>query len=164
MKMAGRFSSDFPQIQRTRFAESQDAAKISEELKEDVARHVTPPITIATDVGSHRRQQIVIVTVPTGHEKPYAVAPGNIYVRQEGDTTLAMRDEIVDLVKSGLESEQSVLPLLGGEAAKWRAGASSSRASNPAATECRARARGIITRSPRKTIEDAADSAPPHRR
>ena len=94
---------------------AQDAAKISEELKEDVARHVTPPITIATDVGVTGDKQIVVVTVPTGHEKPYAVAPGNIYVRQEGDTTLAMRDEIVDLVKSGLDSEHSVLPLLGGE-------------------------------------------------
>lgn len=92
-----------------------DAMKISNELKEDVARHVTPPISVTTDVGVTGGKQIVIVTVPTGHEKPYAVAPGNIYVRQEGDTTLAMRDEIVDLVKSGLESEQSVLPLLGGE-------------------------------------------------
>ncbi len=94
-----------------------DAARIASELKEDVARHVTPPITVTTDLGATGGKQIVIVTVPTGHEKPYAVAPGNIYVRQEGDTTLAMRDEIVDLVKSGLESEHSVLPLLGGESA-----------------------------------------------
>jgi len=89
-----------------------DAAQVAQEVKEDVARHVTPPITITTDVGTTGGKQIVIVTVPAGHEKPYAVAPGNIYVRQEGDTTLAMRDEIVDLVRSGIEAEQSVLPLL----------------------------------------------------
>ncbi|MEZ4520990.1 MAG: putative DNA binding domain-containing protein [Thermomicrobiales bacterium] len=93
----------------------QDAAQICQDVKEDAARHVTPPITITTDVGMTENRNIVIITVPAGHEKPYAVAPGNIYVRQEGETTLAMRDEIVDLVKSGLESEQSVLPLLGGE-------------------------------------------------
>ena len=89
-----------------------DAAQVAQEVKEDVARHVTPPITITTDVGTTGGKQIVIITVPAGHEKPYAVAPGNIYVRQEGDTTLAMRDEIVDLVRSGIEAEQSVLPLL----------------------------------------------------
>lgn len=92
-----------------------DAAQVAQEVKEDVARHVTPPITITTDVGTTGGKQIVIVTVPAGHEKPYAVAPGNIYVRQEGDTTLAMRDEIVDLVRSGIEAEQSVLPLLSAE-------------------------------------------------
>lgn len=92
-----------------------DAPKICQELKEDVARHVTPPISVTTDVGMTGDRQIVIVTVPAGHEKPYAVAPGNIYVRQEGETTLAMRDEIVELVKSGLGADQSVLPLLGGD-------------------------------------------------
>ena len=93
----------------------EDASRISKELKEDVARHITPPMSVTTDVGLTAGRQIVIVTVPTGHEKPYAVAPGNIYVRQEGDTTLAMRDEIVELVKAGLESEQTLVPLVAGD-------------------------------------------------
>ena len=92
-----------------------DATKISSELREDVARHITPPISVTTDVGLTAGKQIVIVTVPTGREKPHAVAPGNIYVRQEGDTTLAMRDEIVELVKAGIESEPTFVPLVTGE-------------------------------------------------
>lgn len=108
-----------------------DAAQISQDVKEDVARHVTPPITITTDVGSTGGEQIVIITVPAGHEKPYAVAPGNIYVRQEGETTLAMRDEIVDLVKSGLEAEQSVLPLLGTESPEVEEGRAAAPSQSP---------------------------------
>ena len=95
-----------------------DAATICQHVKEDVARHIIPPLTITTDVGATGGKQVVVITVPTGHDKPYAVAPGNIYVRQEGDTTLAMRDEIVDLVKSGIDAHQSVLPLLGGDDAE----------------------------------------------
>jgi hypothetical protein len=90
----------------------EDPATVCEELREDVARHVTPPLAITTDIGMTSGKQVVIVTVPAGLEKPYAVAPGNIYVRQEGETTLAMRDEIVELVRAGLEAERSVLPLL----------------------------------------------------
>ncbi len=92
-----------------------EAPSVFQEVREDVARHVTPPLTITTDVGVTDGKQIVIITVPAGLEKPYAVAPGNIYVRQEGETTLAMRDEIVDLVKSGLGAEFSALPMLGSE-------------------------------------------------
>jgi PHP family Zn ribbon phosphoesterase len=92
-----------------------DAPAVSQEIREDVARHVTPPISITTDVGSTSDTQVVIVTVPAGLEKPYAVAPGNIYVRQEGETTLAMRDEIVELVRSGLGSEPGIQPLLGAD-------------------------------------------------
>lgn len=95
-----------------------DAAKISQEIREDVARHITPPLSITTDIGTTEGKQVVIVTVPTGLEKPYAVAPGNIYVRQEGETTLAMRDEIVELVRAGLQAENSVLPLLPNEGAE----------------------------------------------
>ncbi len=89
-----------------------DPATTSQEVREDVARHVTPPLTVTTDVGMTGGKNVVIITVPAGIEKPYAVAPGNIYVREEGETTLAMRDEIVELVKSGLQTEVSVLPFL----------------------------------------------------
>ncbi|MFW6074901.1 MAG: RNA-binding domain-containing protein [Chloroflexota bacterium] len=79
-----------------------DAQALVQSIREDVARHVTPPINVTIDVGVTDNQQVVIVSVPGGSEKPYAVAPGNIYVRQEGETTLALRDEIVELVVSGI--------------------------------------------------------------
>lgn len=90
-----------------------DPANEIQVLREDVARHVTPPIDVSFDVGMTDRKQIVVVSVPDGPDKPYAVAPGNIYVRQEGETTLAVRDEIVELVNGavGQEIAQTVATL-----------------------------------------------------
>src|SRR5690606_49995 len=92
-----------------------DAAGLAAEIQEDVARHVTPPISVSTDIGMTDGKAIVIVTVPAGVEKPYAVAPGNIYVRQEGETALALRDEIVELVKAGLHAEHGLMPVYSGD-------------------------------------------------
>jgi hypothetical protein len=41
---------------------------------------------------------IVRVSVPNGGDKPYALRQTHIYVRQEGETSEAVRDEIVQLV------------------------------------------------------------------
>lgn len=90
-----------------------DATSIGRTIREDVARHVTPPLSVSLDVGTTDGKQVVILSVPGGTDKPYAVAPGNIYVRQEGETTLALRDEIVELVKSGLHASEdmTLLPI-----------------------------------------------------
>ena len=89
-----------------------DAASEAQKISEDIARHITPPVSAAVDVQSSGGKQVIVVSVPTGPEKPYAVAPGNIYVRQEGETTLALRDEIVDLVKLGRAQQDSPVPHL----------------------------------------------------
>jgi len=111
-------------------------------LREDVARHVTPPLDVSFDVGATDRKQIVIVSVPDGPDKPYAVAPGNIYVRQEGETTLAVRDEIVELVNGALA----------------RAG-SQPAVELPAPTEVGAPEPPAKPRRPRRSRKPAAESA-----
>jgi PHP family Zn ribbon phosphoesterase len=90
----------------------EDAASEADKIREDIARHVTPPVSPSVDVQSTGGKQVIIVSVPTGPEKPYAVAPGNIYVRQEGETTLALRDEIVELVKLGKAQQYDAIPQL----------------------------------------------------
>jgi PHP family Zn ribbon phosphoesterase len=90
----------------------EDAAAEADKIREDIARHVTPPVSPSVDVQSTGGKQVIIVSVPTGPEKPYAVAPGNIYVRQEGETTLALRDEIVELVKLGKAQQHDSIPQL----------------------------------------------------
>lgn len=89
-----------------------EAAAEADKIREDIARHVTPPVSPSVDVQSTEGKQVIIVSVPTGPEKPYAVAPGNIYVRQEGETTLALRDEIVELVKLGKAQRHDAIPQL----------------------------------------------------
>jgi PHP family Zn ribbon phosphoesterase len=79
-----------------------DAPAVARAIAEDIARYITPPIAGSIDISATGDKQIVVVSIPAGEEKPYAVLPSTIYVRQEGETTLALRDEIVQLVRAGI--------------------------------------------------------------
>jgi hypothetical protein len=45
---------------------------------------------------------VLVVTIGSGSEKPYALTSGEIYVREDGSTTVANRDQIVNMVKSAI--------------------------------------------------------------
>jgi hypothetical protein len=47
---------------------------------------------------------VIRIQVPVGNDPPYAIDDSKIYVRDEGETNLAVRDEIVELVKRNLAS------------------------------------------------------------
>ncbi len=90
----------------------EDAAEQARAIAEDLTRFITPPINGSVDIQETDRKQIIVVQVPAGDDMPYAVLPSTIYVRQEGETTVAVRDEIVQLVKEGLQIERGELPEL----------------------------------------------------
>ncbi len=62
-------------------------------------RQITPalPITIETLVTGER--QVLAIGVPPGADKPYALDAGTIFVRHEGESVAARRDEIVAMVR-----------------------------------------------------------------
>lgn len=77
----------------------------SAELRASVSKDVTPPIDIQVDVLKSQSKNVLQVIVPRGSEVPYAVGGNHIYVRSENETTLAHRDEIVQLVRDVLAVE-----------------------------------------------------------
>jgi hypothetical protein len=77
----------------------------SAELRASVSKEVTPPIDIQVDVLKSQNKNVLQVIVPRGTEVPYAVGGNHIYVRSENETTLAHRDEIVQLVRDVLAVE-----------------------------------------------------------
>jgi hypothetical protein len=89
-----------------------------DELKVEIQRHITPPLHPITDSIQTEGVPIIRVQVPRGDDPPYAIDDNKIYVRDEAETTLAVRDEIVQLVlRSGAaasmpaaESNPEVLP------------------------------------------------------
>lgn len=83
----------------------EDAIIQAQRISQDIARHITPLISTSVDIQTSSGKQVIIVSIPPGPDKPYAVAPGTIYVRQEGETAPALRDEIVELVKLGLQEQ-----------------------------------------------------------
>ena len=53
--------------------------------------------------------RVVRVVVPRGEDPPYAIDDNRIYVRSEAETSLAVRDEIVNLVARAINIPEEVL-------------------------------------------------------
>ncbi len=80
------------------------------DLKAEIQRKITPPLEVdITTVESHGRQ-VLQISVPAGQDVPYVIDGTTIYLRQESETNIAMRDEIVALVKRTLKAESPPCP------------------------------------------------------
>jgi hypothetical protein len=74
-------------------------------LRAEIQRKVTPPLDVEiTTVESHGRR-VLQLSVPLGDDVPYAIDGTTIYLRQEAETNIAMRDEIVALVRQAMPAE-----------------------------------------------------------
>jgi hypothetical protein len=73
--------------------------EVIDEIRLEVERQVTPPIEISLGTLNSLGKTIVRVTIPKGEDPPYVLEGSKIYLRQEAETSMAMRDEIVALIK-----------------------------------------------------------------
>ena len=71
-------------------------------LVAEIDRAVVPPIEVDIDVLNTQGKNVLRMTVPKGENPPYALNGVEIYVRQEAETSHAMRDEIVQLIQQTL--------------------------------------------------------------
>lgn len=76
----------------------QDAEQGVHLLEKEINNRISPPLHCQIDVHEFRGKKIIRILVPRGEEPPYAVDDNKIYVRDEAETGLAVRDEIVSLV------------------------------------------------------------------
>lgn len=75
------------------------------ELRAEIGRQITPPIEVTADVLQSEGKPVVRIAIPKGGNIPYVLEGSRIFVRQESETNLAMRDEIVQLVRRALQVE-----------------------------------------------------------
>ena len=73
-------------------------------LVADIGRALAPPIKVDTDVVKTQGKNVLRVAVPKGDNPPYTLDGVEIYVRQESETSRAMRDEIVQMVRRSREA------------------------------------------------------------
>jgi hypothetical protein len=73
-------------------------AEAATQLKRDIERNLNPPLDVRVDVVESQQIPLIRVVVPSGPDKPYALNQTSFYVRQEAETNVAVRDEIVQLV------------------------------------------------------------------
>jgi PHP family Zn ribbon phosphoesterase len=67
-------------------------------LKTEIERMITPPLSVSIDTLESQGRKVLRLGIPVGGDPPYAVDENKIYVRDETETSMAVRDEIVGLV------------------------------------------------------------------
>jgi hypothetical protein len=72
-------------------------------LKTEIATRITPTMPVTIDAQETQNIKVVRVVVPRGDNPPYTLDESQIYIRSEAETTPAVRDEIVDLVRRSLQ-------------------------------------------------------------
>lgn len=79
------------------------------QLDKEISTRITPPLQCTIDAHDTNGKKILRVLIPRGDDPPYAVDDNKVYVRDEAETGLAVRDEIVSLVRrnSSAKSEPS---------------------------------------------------------
>lgn len=79
--------------------------KAVENLYTAVSNRITPEPDIHVDTLPSQKVQVIRITVQPGQDLPYAIDDNKFYVRDEAESSLAVRDEIVGLVEKGLRHE-----------------------------------------------------------
>ncbi|MDE0610866.1 MAG: putative DNA binding domain-containing protein [Anaerolineaceae bacterium] len=103
-------------------------------LGEAINSMLTPTLEVTIDALESQGKQVVRLRVPRGEDKPYAIEDYKIYVRSESETNLAVRDEIVNLVRQQSDADSSGAaagtPAQGGDDAQGNERARDSAAGN----------------------------------
>lgn len=93
--------------------------ELSAELSEAIQHRIAPALNVTIDLQHTDDVAVLHIDVPCGDNAPYAVDGKQFYVRDDTDTHVATRDELVSLVRRGLEqgneSNQQVLARTGQE-------------------------------------------------
>lgn len=76
-------------------------------LRREISQQIIPAFQVEIDTHETGGKLIVRLQVPYGEDRPYAIDGNRIYVRDEGETSLAVRDEIVSLVRQGVALRMS---------------------------------------------------------
>ena len=71
-------------------------------IRNEVEKKITPPLEVEIDQHVSQGKKVLQITVPVGEDPPYVIDENKIFVRDETDSNLAVRDEIVALVKRSL--------------------------------------------------------------
>lgn len=74
-------------------------------LRDAIARSVVPRLDVTVDVEASGGKPVLVITVPKGMNTPYATDAGQVFVRQESETVIALRDEIVQLVREAAAAD-----------------------------------------------------------
>ena len=79
-------------------------------LEKELSSRISPPLQCTLDIQEAKGKKIVRVLIPRGDDPPYALDDNKIYIRNEAETSLAVRDEIVGLVLKHRQDQKPSAP------------------------------------------------------
>jgi len=79
-------------------------------LRSEIQRAVAPPLDVSIDIQKSDNKDVIRIIVPKGTDTPYMLEGLRFYVRQESQTSLAVRDELLGLVKQNLLQQGLIAP------------------------------------------------------
>jgi hypothetical protein len=79
-------------------------------LEKEISNRISPPLSCTVDSHKTGGKDVLRILVPRGEDPPYAVDDNKIYLRDEAETGLAVRDEIVQLVQRSASLSETVEP------------------------------------------------------
>lgn len=92
----------------------ENPAQLEQQIRAALDQRLTPRLEVRFDVVQSQTARVLRVQVPKGPDLPYALDDYKFYVRDEAETSLAVRDEIVALIREafGFEhvEEEEVAP------------------------------------------------------
>ncbi len=83
----------------------EDAEQAIRTLEIEIGKRISPPLKCAVNIDEFSSKKIIRILIPRGDDPPYALDDSKIYIRNESETGLAVRDEIVGLVLRGKKPE-----------------------------------------------------------
>jgi len=93
---------------------------------------ITPPLPVKCDIAQSEGANLLRLRVPKGSDRPYCLDDYKFYIRDEGDTSQAVRDEIIALVSEVLDSKKS----------SSRSGQNGKRSSSKSTTDAKQQSKG----------------------
>ncbi len=84
-----------------------DVKQVESELRAALDDRLTPPLPVKFDVLQSNDVNVLRLRIPKGDDRPYCLDGNKFYVRDESDTSLAVRDEIVALIEEVLEERSN---------------------------------------------------------
>lgn len=80
----------------------ENAKEVEEEIRTALDERLTPPLPVKFDLLQSNGVNVLRLRVPKGDNRPYCLDDNKFYVRDETETSLAVRDEIVALIQEVL--------------------------------------------------------------
>ncbi len=77
--------------------------QVQKELQQALAERLTPPLEVRFEILQNEGAGVLRVGVDAGDEKPYCLDGSKFYVRNDAETSLAIRDEIVALILESVD-------------------------------------------------------------